>query len=121
MTGGTEWERYAAEGVLLDGFHALKHALRFGARVPVAVARDKTAALALAAELAPDLTGALEELLDEVPGGGCGPSCLARTRRESPRSPCAIRHAAASPGTVPAGRRLSSSWTIPATSATSEP
>ncbi|WP_326689188.1 MULTISPECIES: TrmH family RNA methyltransferase [unclassified Streptomyces] len=68
MTGGTEWERYAAEGVLLDGFHALKHALRFGARVPVAVARDRPAALALAAELAPDLTGTLEELLEEVPG-----------------------------------------------------
>ncbi|GAA2085383.1 TrmH family RNA methyltransferase [Streptomyces albiaxialis] len=62
-----EWRTYAGEGVLLDGFHALKHALRFGARVPVAVARDREAALALARDLAPDLTGTLEGLLREVP------------------------------------------------------
>ncbi|MGP3978674.1 TrmH family RNA methyltransferase [Streptomyces sp. 8N114] len=71
MTGETaesQWVRYAAEGVLLDGFHALKHALRFGARVPVALTTDRGAALALAEELAPDLTGTLDELLGEVPG-----------------------------------------------------
>ncbi|MDJ1131600.1 TrmH family RNA methyltransferase [Streptomyces iconiensis] len=67
MTGDAEWERYADGGVLLDGFHALKHALRFGARVPVAVARDRKAALALSSELAPDLTGTLDGLLREVP------------------------------------------------------
>ncbi|NGO73561.1 RNA methyltransferase [Streptomyces sp. SB3404] len=61
-----DWTAYAAESVLLDGFHALKHALRFGARVPVAVARDPQAALALAGELAPDLTGALDALLRPV-------------------------------------------------------
>ncbi|MGI5349997.1 TrmH family RNA methyltransferase [Streptomyces sp. CA-250714] len=68
----SRWARYAVEGVLLDGFHALKHALRFGARVPVAVATDRRAALALAEELAPDLTGTLDGLLHEVPAGTLG-------------------------------------------------
>nr|WP_307808164.1 TrmH family RNA methyltransferase [Streptomyces oryzae] len=54
--------------MLLDGFHALKHALRFGARVPVALTTDRRAALTLAEELAPDLTGPLDALLREVPG-----------------------------------------------------
>lgn len=67
MTGDAEWERYAGEGVLLDGFHALKHALRFGARVPVAVTRDRAATLALSEELAADVTGTLDGLLREVP------------------------------------------------------
>ncbi|MFC4501333.1 MULTISPECIES: TrmH family RNA methyltransferase [Streptomyces] len=53
--------------VLLDGFHALKHALRFGAEVPVAVTADRAAALALADELAPDVRPALDALLAEVP------------------------------------------------------
>ncbi|RCG14273.1 TrmH family RNA methyltransferase [Streptomyces diacarni] len=68
MTGPaeTQWARYAEDGVLLDGFHALKHALRFGARVPLALATDRRAALALAEQLAPDLTGTLEALLREV-------------------------------------------------------
>ncbi len=52
--------------VLLDGFHALKHALRFGAEVPIAVAEDRDAALALARDLAPDLVEPLHELLEPV-------------------------------------------------------
>ncbi|QCR48477.1 TrmH family RNA methyltransferase [Streptomyces sp. SGAir0924] len=60
------WRRYAGPCVLLDGFHALKHALRFGAEVPVAVTADRTAALALADELAPDVRGVLDGLLTEV-------------------------------------------------------
>ncbi|EFG64950.1 rRNA methylase, partial [Streptomyces sp. SPB074] len=56
-----------ADMVLLDGFHALKHALRFGADVPLAVAEDRPAALALAAELAPDLAPRLAGLLVPVP------------------------------------------------------
>ncbi|NUT23147.1 MAG: rRNA methyltransferase, partial [Hamadaea sp.] len=48
--------------VLVDGFHAVKHALRFGADVLVVLASDKSAALALAHELAPDLAGAFEIL-----------------------------------------------------------
>lgn len=60
--------RQAGEGaVLLDGFHALKHALRFRAEVRVAVATDRRAALALADELAPDVRGTLDALLTEVP------------------------------------------------------
>ncbi|MFI8188524.1 TrmH family RNA methyltransferase [Streptomyces sp. NPDC085946] len=63
----TAWHRLAAGCVLLDGFHALKHAVRFGAVIPVAVTADRAAALALADELAPDVRGALEALLTEVP------------------------------------------------------
>lgn len=61
------WRRFAGDAVLLDGFHALKHAVRFGARVPVAVAVDRRAALALAEELAPDVRDTLDGLLTEVP------------------------------------------------------
>ncbi|MFE4576833.1 TrmH family RNA methyltransferase [Streptomyces chartreusis] len=61
------WNRLAETAVLLDGFHALKHAVRFGAEVPVAVAVDREAALALADELAPDVRDALDALLTEVP------------------------------------------------------
>ncbi|MER6672189.1 TrmH family RNA methyltransferase [Streptomyces sp. NPDC000983] len=62
----TTWHRLADSAVLLDGFHALKHAVRFGAEVPVAVAVDREATLALARELAPDVTEALAALLTEV-------------------------------------------------------
>ncbi|MEV5840971.1 TrmH family RNA methyltransferase [Streptomyces sp. NPDC051985] len=61
------WARRAGSAVLLDGFHALKHALRFGAEVPVAVTTDRAATLALADELAPDVREALATLLTEVP------------------------------------------------------
>ncbi|MFF4822032.1 TrmH family RNA methyltransferase [Streptomyces sp. NPDC001312] len=61
------WHRLAGGSVLLDGFHALKHALRFGAEVPVAVTADRHAALALADELAPDVRDVLDALLSEVP------------------------------------------------------
>ncbi|MFG3099821.1 TrmH family RNA methyltransferase [Streptomyces sp. NPDC048182] len=61
------WRRHAGDAcVLLDGFHALKHALRFGAEVPVAVTADRRAALALADELAPDVRDALDAALAEV-------------------------------------------------------
>lgn len=63
----TSWNRLAGTSVLLDGFHALKHAVRFGAEVPVAVAVDRAAALALAEELAPDVRDTLDALLTEVP------------------------------------------------------
>ncbi|MFF4505555.1 TrmH family RNA methyltransferase [Streptomyces sp. NPDC001401] len=61
------WRRLAGTCVLLDGFHALKHAVRFGAEVPVAVTADRQAALALADELAPDVRDTLAGLLIEVP------------------------------------------------------
>ncbi|PJN41499.1 rRNA methyltransferase [Streptomyces sp. CB02959] len=53
--------------VLLDGFHALKHALRFEADVRVAISSDKGSVLALAGELADDLTDRIGALVSEVP------------------------------------------------------
>jgi len=44
---------------VVEGFHALKHALRFGAELVEAVARDPAELERLAAELAPDLAGRL--------------------------------------------------------------
>jgi RNA methyltransferase, TrmH family len=44
---------------VLEGFHALKHALRFGAEVLEALAAEPEQLRALAAELAPDLAGPL--------------------------------------------------------------
>lgn len=61
------WRELAPDAVLLDGFHALKHALRFGARVPLALAPDPPAVLDLSRSLAPDLTERLAELLSRVP------------------------------------------------------
>jgi TrmH family RNA methyltransferase len=49
--------------VVLEGFHALKHALRFGAAVEVAVTSDPDGVERLAAELAPDIAGRLRELV----------------------------------------------------------
>ncbi|EST27139.1 hypothetical protein N566_23555 [Streptomycetaceae bacterium MP113-05] len=63
------WRALAAtssDPVLLDGFHALKHALRFGAAVPLAVTDDRETALALARDLAPDLLPELRERLEPV-------------------------------------------------------
>ncbi|WP_103504046.1 RNA methyltransferase [Streptomyces sp. SM14] len=61
------WHRLAADGLVhLDGFHALKHALRFGADVPLAVTSDRGGVLALAGELAPDLGARLKPLLTAV-------------------------------------------------------
>jgi TrmH family RNA methyltransferase len=58
---------------VLEGFHALKHARRFGAEVVEVVAVDPGELERLAAELAPDLAGSLaqatpveEELLAEL-------------------------------------------------------
>lgn len=61
------WHRQSGTAVLLDGFHALKHAVRFRAEVLVAVTADRAAALALADELAPDVRDTLATLLTEVP------------------------------------------------------
>ena len=63
------WRGAAPGAVLLDGFHALKHAVRFGADVRVAVTADRAAALGLAAELAPDLADYLTAHLIEIPPG----------------------------------------------------
>lgn len=44
---------------VLEGFHALKHALRFGAEVEAVLASDPAELEELAGELAPDLEGSL--------------------------------------------------------------
>ncbi len=51
---------------VLEGFHALKHALRFGAEVLEAVAADPAQLQELAAGLAPDLADALAERTSPV-------------------------------------------------------
>jgi len=51
---------------VLEGFHALKHALRFGAEIEEAVASDPAELERLAAELAPDLAGSLAGRVTEV-------------------------------------------------------
>jgi TrmH family RNA methyltransferase len=75
---------------VLEGFHALKHALRFGADVEIAVATDPEELEALAAELAPDLAGrfaavtpiAAAELAELVPQAPrTGVVAIARRKR----------------------------------------
>lgn len=51
---------------VLEGFHALKHALRFGAEVTEAVASDPDGLEELAGELAPDLAGSFRERTTRV-------------------------------------------------------
>ncbi|WP_211588537.1 TrmH family RNA methyltransferase [Allorhizocola rhizosphaerae] len=55
-----------SEFLLLDGFHALKHAIRFGAEVPLAITDDKPGALRLASQLAPDIIPFLDKQLAEL-------------------------------------------------------
>ena len=52
--------------VMLEGFHAVKHALRFGAEVERVVAVDRDAVLRMARELAADLVGDLERRVEAV-------------------------------------------------------
>ena len=51
---------------VLDGLHAVKHALRFGAALEEIVSLDVDAALGLAAEVAPDICAQLAEGLAPV-------------------------------------------------------
>lgn len=62
-----QWRETAPNAVLLDGFHALKHALRFGADVRLMVTSDRQAAVALARELADDVAGVIAESVIEIP------------------------------------------------------
>jgi RNA methyltransferase, TrmH family len=52
--------------VILEGFHALKHAIRFGAAIELAVTADYQMMLALASELAPDVLNRLKSLVMPV-------------------------------------------------------
>jgi TrmH family RNA methyltransferase len=90
---------------VIEGFHALKHALRFGAELLEAVAVDPAALEALAAELAPDLAGelagrveavdpaVLAELVPLVPRTGV----VAIARRPSPDLSAALADPAPAP------------------------
>jgi TrmH family RNA methyltransferase len=51
---------------VVEGFHALKHALRFGAELVEAVAVDPDGLEALARELAPDLAGELKSRVEPI-------------------------------------------------------
>jgi RNA methyltransferase, TrmH family len=52
--------------VVLEGLHALKHALRFGARIEIACAPDLARLLRLTRDLAPDLPDRIGESVREV-------------------------------------------------------
>jgi RNA methyltransferase, TrmH family len=54
------------ELTVIEGFHALKHALRFGAELVEAVAVDPDGLEAMAAEFAPDLAGQIAGRLETV-------------------------------------------------------
>jgi TrmH family RNA methyltransferase len=66
---------------VLEGFHALKHALRFDAEVEIAVAEDPGALEALAADLAPDLVGRFAASVEPV-----GAETLAALVPQAPRT-----------------------------------
>lgn len=71
MNGADPRERFLAARAdpalaVIEGFHALKHALRFAARVEVAVTRDATALRRLTASLAPDLAAIIADLVQEI-------------------------------------------------------
>jgi TrmH family RNA methyltransferase len=55
---------------VLEGFHALKHALRFGAAIELAVTRDTKALARLADTLAPDLAERVAALAQEIDADG---------------------------------------------------
>jgi TrmH family RNA methyltransferase len=54
------------ELTVVEGFHAIKHALRFGAELVEAVAVDPPALEAMAADLAPDLAGQVAGVVEAV-------------------------------------------------------
>jgi hypothetical protein len=54
------------ELTVVEGFHALKHALRFGGELVEAVAIDPAALEEMAGDLAPDLAGQLAERVETV-------------------------------------------------------
>lgn len=67
---------------VLEGFHPIKHALRFGAEVLEVVTPDPAGLLTLARGLAPDVAPALRDLLREV-----GAAEFARAAPAAPPTP----------------------------------
>lgn len=82
---------------VLEGFHVVKHALRFGAEILAAITPDPAAVLALAADLAPDIAPTLAKLLGKV-----GSDDFARAAPSSPPTPllALARRPAADPSGV---------------------
>jgi len=66
---------------VLEGFHAIKHALRFGADLHASVASEPEQLERLAAELAPDLADSLVEQTERV-----APELLAELVPQAPRT-----------------------------------
>lgn len=81
--------RRSASLAVVEGFHALKHALRFGAEIVDAVTDDAEAVRHLAARLAPDIAEAAARRLRQVPAAALrgllpesnGPAVLVVARR----------------------------------------
>ena len=62
--------RTSPELVLVEGLHAVKHALRFGAELTAVAVADRGAVVALARELAPDVAARIDALAVERPLAG---------------------------------------------------
>jgi len=68
--------------VVLEGFHAVKHALRFGAELLEVITDNPAAIFSLAAELAPDVLSGVEDRLMPV-----APADFARAAPSPPPTP----------------------------------
>ena len=100
-TNLAQWRAALPGSVLLDGFHAIKHALRFGADVRIVLTADRALVRALAAELAAD-TGAYiednardasERVLRELVPRGSPTSIVALAARPAAPDPAACSRA----------------------------
>ncbi len=58
--------READDTLVLEGLHAVKHALRFGARIRLAIVAERSKVVTLARELAPDLVAWFATVPEEV-------------------------------------------------------
>lgn len=67
LVEGFRRARRDPELAVLEGFHAIKHALRFGAELLEVLSPDPDAAIGLAARLAPDVRGPIADLTQPVP------------------------------------------------------
>ena len=99
--------------VVIEGFHALKHALRFGAELREAVAVDPQLLEELARELAPDLAG---QLADRVTCASQSPARNERPRRGLPRPQARAalrrRYRGGGPSTRPAEGAPALEWPV---------
>lgn len=108
MTGAERYRRARRDPalVVLEGFHPLKHALRFGAELVAVAALDPGRLRELAERLAPDLVERLPAAITEVVGPEALARCVPRVPRTGvvaiARRPVAdAKTALASPGPAP--------------------